>query len=107
MINISVSSSTSSIFSIKPYDITESVTEEFSQKSDNDIWIDQQINEICKKGSSKMYSSNSKNKIINNETKVYKVYTRRWFILILFGLYSGSSSSHWLHYTIIGNVVQR
>lgn len=98
---MSVSSSESCIFTVKPSSATKTPTETFSHKSDNDVWIDEQINEIIKSGSSRIYNSNSAKKI------VYKVYTRRWFILILFGLYSGSSSSHWLHYSIIGNVVRR
>ena len=43
-----------------------------------------------------------KEKVNLGEVKVYK---RRWLILMLFTLYSIGSSSQWLQYAIIENVV--
>ncbi|XP_068144828.1 heme transporter FLVCR2 [Drosophila tropicalis] len=37
----------------------------------------------------------------------YKVYARRWVVLILFVLYSASNAMQWIQYTIINNVITR
>lgn len=42
----------------------------------------------------------------NQETE-YKVYTRRWFMLAIFVLYSGANSIQWIQYSIIANMVMQ
>ncbi|XP_033254476.1 feline leukemia virus subgroup C receptor-related protein 1-like [Drosophila miranda] len=37
----------------------------------------------------------------------YKVYARRWAVLILFVLYSASNAMQWIQYTIINNIITR
>ncbi|XP_073847578.1 histamine transporter [Musca autumnalis] len=41
----------------------------------------------------------------NNEE--FKVYKRRWAVLILFAFYSASNSMQWIQYSIINNIVSR
>lgn len=37
----------------------------------------------------------------------YKVYARRWAVLILFVFYSASNAMQWIQYTIINNIITR
>jgi len=37
----------------------------------------------------------------------YKVYARRWAVLILFVFYSSSNAMQWIQYTIINNIITR
>lgn len=37
----------------------------------------------------------------------YVVYTRRWFILGIFVLYSASNAFQWIQYSIIANIVMK
>lgn len=37
----------------------------------------------------------------------YKAYTKRWFILGLFVMYSSSNAFHWIQYSIINNIISR
>ncbi|XP_054277209.1 uncharacterized MFS-type transporter C09D4.1-like isoform X2 [Macrosteles quadrilineatus] len=41
------------------------------------------------------------------QTSECRVYTRRWFILALFVVYSMSNAMQWIEYSIIANVVQK
>uniref|UniRef100_H2YBF7 Major facilitator superfamily (MFS) profile domain-containing protein n=1 Tax=Ciona savignyi TaxID=51511 RepID=H2YBF7_CIOSA len=36
-----------------------------------------------------------------------RVYRRRWFILLLFSLYSGTNAFQWIQYSIISNIITR
>ncbi|ALC42030.1 CG1358 [Drosophila busckii] len=40
-------------------------------------------------------------------TEGYKVYARRWAVLILFVFYSASNAMQWVQYTIINNIITR
>ena len=37
----------------------------------------------------------------------YKVYTRRWIVLVIFVFYSASNAMQWIQFSIIANVVQK
>lgn len=43
----------------------------------------------------------------NKQETEYKVYTRRWFMLIIFVLYSASNAFQWIQYSIIANVIMQ
>ncbi|KAJ0182813.1 hypothetical protein K1T71_002182 [Dendrolimus kikuchii] len=42
---------------------------------------------------------------IDSNVRQYKVYTRRWFVLAMFVIYSASNSAQWTQYTIISDIV--
>ncbi|KAM7344815.1 histamine transporter isoform 1-T6 [Cochliomyia hominivorax] len=44
---------------------------------------------------------------IIKDNEEYKVYKRRWAVLILFAFYSASNSMQWIQYSIINNIVTR
>lgn len=43
----------------------------------------------------------------NKQETEYKVYTRRWFMLTIFVLYSASNAFQWIQYSIIANVIMQ
>lgn len=43
----------------------------------------------------------------NKPETEYKVYTRRWFMLIIFVLYSASNAFQWIQYAIIANIIMQ
>lgn len=43
----------------------------------------------------------------NKKETEYKVYTRRWFMLMIFVLYSASNAFQWIQYSIIANVIMK
>ncbi|KAL7735411.1 hypothetical protein ACLKA6_019530 [Drosophila palustris] len=47
------------------------------------------------------------NKASNAPVEGYKVYARRWAVLILFVFYSASNAMQWIQYTIINNIITR
>ncbi|KAL6268571.1 hypothetical protein P5V15_001706 [Pogonomyrmex californicus] len=46
-------------------------------------------------------------KPVNNEPIKLKVYTKRWLMLAIYMFYTGTSSSQWIEYSIITNIVTR
>ncbi|XP_034102372.1 feline leukemia virus subgroup C receptor-related protein 2 [Drosophila albomicans] len=46
-------------------------------------------------------------KAANASGEGYKVYARRWAVLILFVFYSASNAMQWIQYTIINNIITR
>ncbi|KAH8394844.1 hypothetical protein KR222_007895, partial [Zaprionus bogoriensis] len=51
--------------------------------------------------------SKSGSKAASAPAEGYKVYARRWAVLILFVFYSASNAMQWIQYTIINNIVTR
>ncbi|EDW61531.1 choline/ethanolamine transporter flvcr2a [Drosophila virilis] len=51
--------------------------------------------------------SKENNKSANAPAEGYKVYARRWAVLILFVFYSASNAMQWIQYTIINNIITR
>ena len=45
--------------------------------------------------------------VIENQKSECKLYRRRWFILILFVVYSMSNAMQWIQYSIIANIVTK
>nr|XP_026693930.1 feline leukemia virus subgroup C receptor-related protein 2-like isoform X1 [Ciona intestinalis]XP_026693931.1 feline leukemia virus subgroup C receptor-related protein 2-like isoform X1 [Ciona intestinalis] len=45
--------------------------------------------------------------IIEKPVEETRVYRRRWFMLLLFSLYSGTNAFQWIHYSIISNIITR
>ncbi|KAH8396581.1 hypothetical protein KR215_000872, partial [Drosophila sulfurigaster] len=50
---------------------------------------------------------NKATKAANAPGEGYKVYARRWAVLILFVFYSASNAMQWIQYTIINNIITR
>ena len=46
---------------------------------------------------------------IESETNIssIKLYKKRWVILFLFSVYSGSNAFQWIQYSIISNIITR
>ncbi|XP_030081300.1 feline leukemia virus subgroup C receptor-related protein 2 [Drosophila hydei] len=51
--------------------------------------------------------SKASNKAPAEPAEGYKVYARRWAVLILFVFYSASNAMQWIQYTIINNIITR
>ncbi|XP_017866728.1 PREDICTED: feline leukemia virus subgroup C receptor-related protein 2 [Drosophila arizonae] len=51
--------------------------------------------------------SKANNKAPAAPAEGYKVYARRWAVLILFVFYSASNAMQWIQYTIINNIITR
>jgi len=66
-----------------------------------------QVTTVSMEGELPTNTSTQQEVVSDNSELSTKLYTRRWFILLLFSLYSGTNAFQWIQYSIISNIVTK